>query len=1413
MIKGTRGQGLFGSLNNGSARSVLPPDALTESINTEHFRGGAIRKRPGRACQFEIASQLPSSCPPARTKDLTTDDGEFTPGETYFFRGTYTTDAGETDDLHSPDPDDPGPLTLEWEADLADSRNALAIAMPLHMRDMEIAETGVDAGGFITLKLALLELDTVTQTPPLFCDPLLFLGWEVYPRSPRLTDETSLGTNCGAEDPLYHRTEPWARVTFYDSSTQTFTTDRHSGSIGETGFIDRDRVDIMMPDRAGLPILSANIYSSSDGENFFYAGTITHGAIPVIITGVDEGAVRAPSTRIDRSAPTIAAVDVRELVPGRCGQQLVASNLPAGIYEIRTTHSCGDLSVMGDPGFSERCDQLDMGADRPPLRAQQETWPSRGAFVSMLDDQGISVTPPEGPEINSGWNVYGRQLRPHRTLTMEGVVGDKILGLINPKNFTEHTALYWRNTGIGSIPNTFTNGPEDSYGTARNFWEYGDTSVIISGGLDPFDPATRGFIPGYPDVRETLDGNGNPYFSFASSGDNTPSNSHIWWWHLDSVIDADDIAETTYAILRVRLRIRAGKTNSNVASNGQTYRYTAGDDKHVEFRWWDESVAPDGQWNVIRDEMGLTDGFVTFGFPFAWDPAAMIEGEDGSSNPTTARFMVTAIEALGAFCVGFDLCDLSLELYRTPGEDDDDPLPGEDLVLQRGDGNGEGNPITDESYTLKNPLAYRLFLLDDQDPGVGEWESIRPDNTAQWPIVVFGLPLVGNAAQGQETKVNFAGCASSCFRDNGDGSVIRFFQSEGIYWNGVMRHDWRFENYLQRVFCLNEGDDRWNYRFDGLATYPMGLPKPFSDVSLSDLEDGTGTSSGEIPLQELFGDRCTGDETLYAGYITDVSEIDDAEGTVVDGETVVGFDVEYYVVYKRTNLATGRSYVVRSEPAQFTKTRRIRGTDSFPARLSIEGWLCPEPQVTHIEIYRNAAFRGGDDYFLVSDLIIGPDEIIPDYSTEGIPITDSVVDPPTGRVHLVFDDVVSFTDSDLTLPIEFKTGRPKSAVMMKFNRGRIFYAPQDEKEILCFTNITSPSGDINPEGWYVKHQIDPPVRESSAITCISVYHDIVVVSCNTGMVGVQGISDDDNSPGGLSVSALATDGGWMGPDAYVNVDNEQWGMTRQGPALLAGEELLYVGPPIEGTLLRMNARTEALFDVRCLHFRTSGRSQVIFTFREENSLNDRALVYDDGVETTGDQKKFWKEWHQIPVHGLCVTRDGAGVEYPLMGGFRGRAYRHGLHATDAGQLIAHDFSTRPFESGAAVSMRPRWAYFYVSGEPEDLTMLDLRPDFTEIAINPEPIRINMGGNVGLTWAQAVSGEPDDFWGGDGGRPDTVERIGMGGTFAQIQYRLYMHYDVWPAGRSRFISFETTGFNPFGSELGPRPSQSNAGARR
>lgn len=1394
-LRGQRHQGMFGGLDNGTARPVLSPDALAVSRNTEHFRGGSIQKRPGRSVQCQIASQPSPFCAPLldsefySTAHLVTNDGGLTftggltNGVTYYARVTYVTAAGETDDLHSNDPAHPEPATLEWVA----TNNAARISVPFHIRNTAIEEFSHNAGGYITLKLAQPAIGD--GSPVLPCDPTIYQGWLVYSRSPRIQDETNLGANADSADPLYHRVQPWARVTFFNPIDYVLTLDRKIDEVGETGWLDKDHIDFMMPDRAGLPILSFNVYLSVDNVNFFYAATGNDGSRPVDVLEYDDTATRAPSTRVDRSAPTVAAVDVTQAVPGLCGPQAADTRIEAGVYGIRTTWTTGDLAVMGDPGFLEQCRLNGAAQDQPPLRYPQETWPSNQVLVALRDGQGIEVTPPPGPDINEGWNVYAKKLRPLLTIDFTDSVrpGTQVF---NPKLFSQSTAVYYYGDIVfPTLPaNDFADGPELSFGGTNLYDEFRNTSVIISAPLDPFASTTRGFPPGYPDILTPLDGNGVPYFSYASSRDAINKNRQLYWFYLDAASQAI-AAQCPYALFRITLRTRPGRQAAYSSSTGQT----------VNIRLWDQGG---GVFTPLATDLGPLDWFTTYGYPFDFDSSLYISG--GAGNPTD-RFVVVDLYALNA--VGFDVDSVQLEFYGNETGEEVDPLPDDDEVLQR----GGIRPILDDSYTLQNPLVERPYLTDGDDPGVGEYESIRPNNTAQWPVVVASLPIVGAKASSPETKVNFLGCADSCFRDAGGGIVERIYQQEGQYWNSSLRHDWRVENYLNRVFLLTEAEPRWNLRFDGLATYPHGLPKPFSGITADDLADGFGTGQGEIPIGTLYGDRCL-EEELFAGQIISTSEIDTPEGKLdPNGNVVVGFDLEYYVVYKRRDPATGRSYVVRSEPAQFTKTTRVRGTVDFEPTLYVEGWLTPEPQVTHIEFYRNSFMTA--DYYLVSDIVIGPDGKIPDYSNEGVRITDDVVDPATCRCFIQFSDTISLTDADLTLPIQFETGRPTAAVMMRFHRGRLFFVQQRERTILAFTNISSASGDIDPEGFFVQHVIDPPVRESAAITCLSVYNDGLVASCNTGMVSVQGISDKLNSPDALSPSLLASNSGWGGPDAFMDINGTHWGAARQGPAFLGGGELEFIGPPIEGTLYDAILTTDALFDMRCCYFRSDGRSQAWFTYKTDpNSLMSKILVFDEEVDQTGDNSQFWKEWTEMPVHGLSLARDADGNEYPLLGGFNGRTYRHGLCATDAGLLIEHDIQTRPFESPTpSVTFSPRWAYFYTSGEPDDVMMLDVLADFEDIARNAEPIPIQMGGNLETIWGEFIWSNPADdesIWGAQGDRPWTDDRIAMGGTFQQIAFRLYLTWETWPVGKSRSIQFETTGFNPYDIQLGIRNAKAS-----
>ena len=1495
--RGARHQGGYGSLDNGTARPVLSPDALTESNNTEHLQGGSITKRPGRVVEGEVASQKSLFCMPLADRQVTDDNGKLIEGRTYYIRATYVTAAGETDDLHSSDPDNPGPATLEME--ITAGHNGLSIAVPFHIRDTGVAENGKNAGNFLTLKLEQPDPAVSLQSPVIACDPNIYVGWLLYSRSPRFQDETALGTNCDAADPLYHRTVPYAVSTFYNPIDQTITFNRAASDIGKTGFLDRDRVDFMMPDRDGLPILSYNVYISDDNVNFFLAATGNDGSKPVVVLALDKTAARAPSTRVDRSAPALAATDVFEVQAGKPGHQLALTRLPAGIYGVRTTWWTGDQTIMGDPGFDKARTLNENAPDKPPLRAEQETWPSDVAFIPLVDNQGIDVIPAPGPDINSGWNVYCRQLRPNRILrfpplveqcvtidygdvppvhsiagnfpngnvvpftvkfydgkgnnatddgngNLSGDLSGGTTGTIiyssggwalnftdlydgtlsvefcfkgpqprfcqdfdgdrgSPRSYDYTAGIYYGNPSVPASSfrdgSDFLEGPEQSTGLPKFYDEFYDVSNIAANNLDPFDPATRGFSPAYPDISLTLDEDDNPEFLFASSRDDIPCNRQLYWFHLDAVEDADDINLTTYAIFRITLRVRPGKLTPPIPPNTETF--VPGDDQHVAARYWNESVGTPG-WVYLplllgpqspNGFLGITDWFEQHGSWFAWNPDFLIHGRDAMHVETTARFMVIDLTAFK--CIGFDVDDVQLELYRTPQDGDPDPAPDEDEVLQR-------EHIKDDSTVLKNPLAYRTFLTDGSDPGVGEWRSIRPNNTAQWPLMAFSLPVVGKKASSPETKVNFIGCADSTFRDKTNGSLERIFQEEGLHWNGTLRHDWQFENYLNRIFFCNEGEPRWNYRFDGLATYPMGLAKPISGVTEQDVEGGFGIQSGDVPPPTLYGDRCQQAE-LFAGTIVSVNETPLQEGQRdAAGNLVVGLDLEYYIVYKRLDPATGRSYIVRSEPAPFAATLRVRGTDAFQPTVTLEAWVCPEPQDTHIELYRNAFATA--DYYLVSDITT---KVGSDYNGEGIKITDEIVDPATARVHLQLQDKIAMDDSDLTLPIEFETGRPAAAVMMKFNRGRLFFAEQKEREILAFTNIVSPSGDINPEGWFVDNVIDPPVRESAAITSISVYNDGVVCCCNTGMVSVQSIEDATNGPSGLSAALIATDAGWMGPQAFVDVDAVQYGMTRQGPAVMAGGELNFIGIPVEGTIRGMSLNTEAGFRSRAMHYRVLGRTQVWFTYTEDPGLlATKCLVFDEGIDGNAERMQFWKTWSEMPVHSLAQARDSDGNEYPLMGGHDGRLYRHGLAKTDAGLLIEHDLTTRAFEAPEpSASFQPSAAYFYTAGEPDDIMNLDVQADFEEIPRNKLPMQVAMGGDSTAIWGEVVGGS-GDLWGGDGARPYVVQRINMGGAFQQIAYRLYMTWETWPAGKSREITFDTTGFNPFDEPLGVGPAKAS-----
>jgi hypothetical protein len=1790
-LRQRRHVGLFGGLNDGAALPALERHELAVARNIEHLSDGAITKRPGRSVHATLCAAAEPLCEPVAVAvdqpgvpkpdapgEYLVPPGELKQGE-YWVRTTYSTGAGESDDFHGSTLAHPGPQ--ETQVTVGPGENAIEVSAPFHLRKVLVAshemycqpdcpesdpqhpncvpcENGANGAlhrpedGCETVPCKELPVFDVpllpgecvtifTITPPAVqvCDEDVFKGWLVYSRSPRIQDETHLGVNCCAEAPLYHRTIPLGTIREYDQATGRFVM---NGAVefGGEDCTDENTVDIMMPDRCGLPIRHFNVYVSRDAINFRYATSGVDGTETVFVTSYDDTAVLAPSTRIDRHAPELEVVTVKDEIPGKCGEHVVATGIDAGVYQVRHTWLTADPRYIEDPGFVTAARLLGIPEDQPPHRCRQETWPSCSAYACVDDGEGIRVTPPPIPDGVLSWQVYVQRVLPFGTLTMEGAQLGPDWDVADPGRpyawyfpdqdlAANHGLVLARNADVATYPPLGSgSGVGDDSGASNSpaYEQFNTATNLDCTDEDPFDIQARGYRPAYEDVWDFIDDEGEHPFNFASSRDDAGINRmdfNFWMGQLQGSSAA------THAIVRIRLRIREGRvvgfnpglTNSTTiqfydystgtftvlgrdfpydclfheyefcvddlqsrlrTENGESWfsvtiyardsvgfdvdqaevdlvaqpavacepvkvllpgrggrnsqsqggnpeqfgAYYSGDvdlndaaveatispasldvtprnarnqpDGYDEYfqatnntggfgapvvhqfavwvdigafaapgaslpmlhdvsgwpcitydgfslrrksdgfvytnfvdyifdyftgfvldlgigagvelqafyalnqivtgreprlpipanyrgwgpsfedlcrpgteilgcygdfaflfvssrenvarnrhHWWfrcEDADIPagavptklvvqmtfrarsggtggEGAWSPAADtsrtirvwdegalawvelETGIgsttepvTGGFVTKRWATNWAPTMRLtytEGLDGpleSTNglPNVRNYIIVDMKAWDYN--GFDVADVCVELW--PDQTDPAVTDRELLQVER---------LVDESYTLQNPLVEKPALKDGTMVGAqGPWIQLWANTTAQWPMTCYAAPIVGDDGVEKELVHNFIGCADSVLRDKGDGTLERVFHVEGRWWNRAMRYDWRFTNYMWRLFFCNPGFRSFNLRFDGVQTHCMGLSWP---ARWDEVVDEAGNyippgANDPDPTGLKEGCEIVGEQPL--GQMVDCTGID-VDPNEPTPEGVVCWDVEYYFVLKRVLRTFGRSYVVRSRPRLLTETHRVCGDDDTSPVCRMRFELCPDPQVTHVEIYRNQ--RDSGTYFLVHEIALDqsvarmcdPDH--PDYFAG-----------PCDRLAIEFEDTIPIEDDDLLLEAEFETGRPPAAINLFFHRGRVWFVQQEARELIAFTNVTSPSGAINPEGFDPNHVIDPPMKGASAILALSPYHSILLAHGDNGMVGVTGLSDETNSANKLQASALAADAGAIGPDAWVNVDNVQYLMTRKGPAVLTGDELVYLSYNVEGSLRKAILRAEVGYASRCVYYRSRGRSQVWFTFTQDpfGEMNS-AWVFDEEVQGPETRGQSWKVFAQMPVHGLCASEDGDGVEFPLLGGCRGRLYRHDRGATDAGLFIEFEVHTKPFDEGEyGRSIQPRWAYWHTRGDHGDAFFVDVRKDYEARNVNTADIRLRLGGGAGVYWNAGMWDPTSRLkWGDFETRPYVEQRMSMGQVFRKVQFVLSQSVARWPPGHKRAATFECAGYDFFFRLLGPRPA--------
>jgi hypothetical protein len=546
---------------------------------------------------------------------------------------------------------------------------------------------------------------------------------------------------------------------------------------------------------------------------------------------------------------------------------------------------------------------------------------------------------------------------------------------------------------------------------------------------------------------------------------------------------------------------------------------------------------------------------------------------------------------------------------------------------------------------------------------------------------------------------------------------------------------------------------------------------------------------GPIELNRLTGNLVT---TIYTDDIIKClapgasSTQADGGGGNTDGtspggqdQSFTAGDFEWYVKHKRVLNVEGRGYVVRSPMAKIGGATADTGS---AVRLTVPA--PNDPQVTHIEFYRN--ITGTARYFLVDVVVVDTPDAAGNFS-----IVDNLPDEALG-----FEGV-------------FETGRIPSCRLIASHGGRTWFVTRDQGELVGMTNIVNEDGLRDPEGFYVKNTIDPDMPRLSSITALAPnYNGMLLCHSDNGIVGLEGVSDDLNSPAGIRVVPIISDAGACGPNAWANVDTVQFFMSRKGPCLVLGREVKYLGAMVEGTVQeQINWQDRASRFVRVVHDRSTGAPKVIFTFSDRpDGRPDSALVFYLGVgEGYQEPSRLWAKWTEWYAHGLVATEDDLGQEYMLIADHWGRLYRHGDDTTDAGLFIESELKTAPITfTGGGKSFRPRFVYVHSTGESGDVVSLDILKDYGGDPVNPRPLRLDMGGTGGFAWNDGALWNTDDMVFNEvDGEGYKESRVSLGRAFRQFQFYFKQLKSERPVGMRRRATFTLVGYDFESRVLGQR----------
>lgn len=718
------------------------------------------------------------------------------------FKLVYCTSAGEGDDFFQPNFLS---MTLRdfagaW-SDHVDGSNDRSISLedydfgsgvfgapiPFHMRKVQVLTHDPEA--------STITLDTVTGVP---LDDY-YVGWELFLRSPRLGDEMRKGYNVNAETPLYNKLKPAATVTAYDATTGVFTLDQVIPWLFDTDVKEAERyVDLMLPDRGGLPVIRWNLYASfyesTDSATFngtdWYLVTQgdTHGVWSgsVVPLNLVTGTPNAPSGRVTRTAPTVAVSETTEVLHYNGAMVKAPSGIVGGEWDVRYCWETQHEDILLDDGWVPIRDEFFIGAKRPRVIASQKTWPSSRALARIKTGQTLDVTLPTFPDGVHKAHVYAKKNTPDHTITLK----------------TGSSQAYTKSWNSGSFtpPDPMTDSPSvkrASLGVDYKTWASAGglgtgSTVVLDGVFSPFGVVLSGGP--FPVYRSQIAGAGNFLLDFDLSG-----------------VTASDISTVS---LKMTAKV------ARVDNRFDTNPYDPSANYEIRFRRWDETA---GTWTTIHsvtefkakttiaDSTFQSDGTYqshvsidagTEGAPFTVNiPWEFDETDlDGTLQVVDVVFLKDGV--IGQCGVGIEFDQLVLEVYTNLT----DAGPDNRTYWQ--------GSTEDTTMSFNKPLV------------VYGGDVIPEATSHQWPITVFGRPVSDSDGKVQKYEDYAAACDSVFYKRH--STLRRIYQEESDCWGKICENKWRFAAppATGRVFFCNDGRSSGNLFFDGASTFPMGFDDP-----------------------------------------------------------------------------------------------------------------------------------------------------------------------------------------------------------------------------------------------------------------------------------------------------------------------------------------------------------------------------------------------------------------------------------------------------------------------------------------------------------------------------------------------------------------------------------------------------------